>query len=109
MASIQYDFTASDTGSVLQVSVRNKYTKALIPLATLYTALLIFKTSAGTVLSRAMTVLTGTNDGKLEYQFQTGELVVGALETQVELTHIASGKKISELGIKTYQVGPKLS
>jgi hypothetical protein len=91
------------------VTVRNRYTKAVIPLNGIYTANLVFKNANGVTLSRAMTVLTGANDGKLEYQFATGELVEGAMETQVEINHTASGKKISELGVRVYQVGPKLS
>lgn len=107
--SIQYDFTAGDTGSVLRISVTDRYTKARIPMSGVYTALLLFKAAGGTLQSRAMTILTGADDGRAEYQFQTGELTVGELEAQVELTHTASGKKISELGIRRYQVGPKLT
>ncbi len=107
--SIIYDFTAGDTGSVLQVSIRDRYTKGLILLNGVYTATLLFKSAGGALQSRSMTILSGANDGKAEYQFQTGELTAGELETQVELTHTSSGKKVSELGIRRYQVGPKLT
>ena len=106
---VTYDFTTGDTGSVLRVTVRDKYTKAILPLDTIYTVNLLFKAAGGTLQSRAMTVLTGTDDGKAEYQFQSGELTEGTLQAQIEITEIASGKKISEIGIRTYEVGPKLT
>lgn len=107
--AIKYDFTAGDTGSVLRITVRDKYTKGIIALNTVYTVNLLFKMAGGTLLTRSMTVLTGTNDGKAEYQFQSGELTVGTMEAQIEITEIASGKKISGLGIQTFEVGPKLA
>jgi len=105
----QYDFTAGDTGSVLRVTMRDKYTKALLPLSGLYTANILFKMEGGALVSRAMTILSGANDGKAEYQFTTGELTAGTMEAQIEITETASGKKISGLGIRTYEVGIKLS
>lgn len=106
---ISYDFTAGDTGSVLRITVRDKYTKSVIPLNTIYTVNLLFKMEGGMLVSRAMTVLTGADDGKAEYQFSTGELTAGTMQAQIEVTEIASGKKISGLGIQTFEVGPKLT
>jgi len=106
---VSYDFTAGDTGSVLRITVYDRYTKSIVALDGIYTVNLLFKPEGGALLVRAMTVLTGADNGKAEYQFQSGELTVGTMEAQIEITEIATGKKISEVGIRTYEVGPKLS
>jgi len=106
---VNYDFTENDTGSVLRITARDKYSKGIIPLNGVYTVNLLFKAEGGTLQSRAMTVLTGADDGSAEYQFSGTELGVGTMQAQVEITEISTGKKISQTGIREFEVGPKLT
>jgi hypothetical protein len=110
MAHNVYDFTAGDTGSKIRVRMINALTGGLlVPFNGIYNAYIVVKPEAGVAVKRTMALLTGENDGYAEYQFTAGELVVGELQTQVEIQKVSDGEIVSELGIKTYQVGPKLA
>lgn len=110
MAHLDYDFTASDTGSKVRVTFINKSTgQKLVPFNGVYNATLLVKPQGGAVQSRNMSVLSGADDGSAEYQFTANELAVGEMETQAVATRISNGDVVSELGIKVYKVGPRLS
>jgi hypothetical protein len=55
-----------------------------------------------------MTVLTGADDGKVEYQFQAGELIAGDMQIQVKITETASGKIATTINDVKKIVGPSL-
>jgi hypothetical protein len=104
-----YDFTATDTGSKLRVTFVNKSTgQKLVPFNGVYNATLLVKPEGGSVVPRNMAVLSGVNDGMSEYQFTGSELALGDLQTQAVVTRISNGDVVSELGIKTFKVGPRL-
>jgi hypothetical protein len=110
MAHIDYSFTAGDTGSKIRVRMIHALTgQLLIPFNGVYNAVILVKPEGGVVQTRTMTVLSGTSDGFAEYQFLASELLVGETETQVQITKISDGSIVSELGIKSYKVGPKLT
>jgi len=109
MAHIDYAFTAGDTGSKIRVRMIHSLTgQLLVPFNGVYNAALLVKPEGGSVVKRAMTVLSGTSDGLAEYQMLPSELLVGVTETQVEITRVSDGTIVSELGIKEHKVGPKL-
>jgi hypothetical protein len=108
MASIIYDFRANDNLSIYQAEFRDKTTKALIPMDGIYTATIQFSIEGGATTTRAMTILTGADDGKAEYQFATGELTVGTMEVQVTITEIASGKIATSVNPVFKEIGPSL-
>lgn len=104
-----YDFTAGDTGSKIRVEFINAATgRKLVPFSGLYTASIWVKPFGGSATKRTMTVLTGSDDGFAEYQFLGTDLVVGDLTVQAEAALTADATIISQLGITTYHVGPKL-
>jgi hypothetical protein len=96
MSAVKYDLMEGDTLSTIKVIITNSVTKARIPLATLFTAQIVFQITdgdtAGPVNSQAMTVLSGADDGIVEYQFQAGELIPGIMQAQVKITEISSSK-----------------
>ena len=109
MAHLTYDFTAGDTGSKIRVRIVNSATGGLlVPFNGVYAATIMVKSSLGNPNLRAMTNLTGADDGQAEYQFTPTELAEGDLETQVRVTRISDSVVISELGIKVHKVGPRL-
>ena len=109
MAHIDYSFSQNDTGSKLRVTFIHKSTgQKLVPFNGVYNATLLVKPQGGVVTARAMTVLSGVDDGSAEYQFTSAELAAGELQTQAIATRISNGDVVSELGIKVWQVGPKL-
>lgn len=110
MAHLDYDFTENDTGSKVRVTFIDKSTgQRLTPFNGVYNASLWVKPNAGAWVERAMSVLSGANDGQAEYQFTSLELTEGSLSTQAQATKISDASIVSELGIKVYKVGPKLS
>jgi len=101
MSAVKYDFMSGDTLSTIRVIITDAVTRLRIPLATLFTASIVFQIDTGPVISRAMTVLSGDDDGIVEYQFQTGELTAGTMQAQVKITEISSGKIATTInGIK---------
>jgi uncharacterized protein YaaQ len=80
-------FTQNDTGSVLQVNVRDP-NDAVVNL-TGGTARLLFSIDGGATVARAMTVTDAAN-GIVQYQFQATELVANQAEStmnyEVEVT-----------------------
>ena len=110
MSHNTYDFTAGDTGSKIRVRMIDGLTGALlVPFNGTYNAYVVVKNALGVVNTRTMTLLTGANDGYAEYQFTPSELSVGTLQTQVYVQKVSDGSIVTELGIKEYSVGPKLS
>jgi hypothetical protein len=109
MAHLDYAFTEGDTGSKIRVRMIHAMTGQLLaPFNGVYNAAILVKPEGGTVVKRAMTVLSGSSDGFAEYQLLPTELLVGETETQVEITKVSDGTIVSELGIKVHRVGPKL-
>lgn len=110
MAHLDYTFTAGDTGSKIRVRMIDALTgQLLVPFNGVYNATILVKPEGGTVTPRAMTILSGANDGYAEYQLLASELLVGETETQVQITRISDGTVVSELGIKVHKVGPRLT
>ncbi len=104
-----YDFTASDTGAKIRVGFINGSTgKRLVPFSGVYNADLRVKAQDADTFTRAMTVLSGDDDGFAEYQFLPGELVEGQTEIQAVITKVSDATFVSELGTKLYRVGPQL-
>lgn len=109
MAHLDYDFSEFDTGSKLRVTFISKTTgQKLVPFNGVYNATLLVKPAGGVVTARAMSVLSGVDDGSAEYQFTAGETLEGDLQTQAIATRISNGDIVSELGVKVWKVGPKL-
>lgn len=108
MSCVTYDFRAGNTLPTLKVKVLDSNTKQIIPLDTLFTANLIWKIDTGPTITKAMNVLTGADDGFVEYQFLSGELVAGTMTAIVELTEIATGKTTSTVKDIIREVGPSL-
>lgn len=108
MALQTFDFRAGDNLSVYETELRDKVTKALIPMDGVYTATIQFRVEDGPVISQAMTILTGADDGKAEYQFLSSELTVGTMEIQVTITETASGKIATTVNQIFKEVGPSL-
>jgi len=110
MAHNTYDFTAGDTGSKIRVRMIDALTGALLlPFNGTYNAYVVVKNALGTINTRTMALLTGANDGYAEYLFTASELSIGTMQTQVYIQKVSDGSIVSELGIKEYAVGPKLS
>lgn len=107
---MKYDFTAGDTGSKIKAAMIDVSTgKRIVPFNGTYNAAIWVKPQGLTATKRNMTNLTGTDDGYAEYLLLSSELVEGTLETQVEITKVSDGSIVSELQIKEWEVGPKLS
>lgn len=84
-------FIATNTLSKLRVAIRDSKTGTKIPLDGLYTATITWSIDGAASVSRAATVLTGVNDGYVEYQFKAGELIAGTMQVQITITEIATG------------------
>ena len=108
MGIIKYDFRKGDTLSTLEVEIKDKQTKQTILLDGTHTAQLIWSIEGAASVSRAMTVLTGADDGKVSYQFLTGELIAGTMEAQIKITEISSGKIATTVDDITKKIGPIL-
>lgn len=108
MATTKYDFRAGDTLSVLRVTILDKQTRNAIPLDGTHTANLVWSIDDAASVSRAMTVLTGADDGKVEYQFLTGELLEGTMQAQVKITETASSKIATTVNEIKKIIGPSL-
>ena len=110
MAHNTYDFTAGDTGSKIRVRMIDELTGAILqPFNGLFNAYIKVKPEGGALAVRTMAVLSGANDGYAEYQFLGSELVLGTLQTQVQIQRISDGTVVSQLGIEEHEVGPQLS
>lgn len=108
MGRTTYDFRADDSLTVIRFTIFDKQTKQVIPLDGTHTANIVWSIDEAASVSRAMTVLTGADDGKVEYQFATGELIAGDMMIQVEITETASGKIATTINDIKKVVGPKL-
>lgn len=106
MALTLYDFVAGDTNSVVRVTIINKQTRAVIDL-TSATVLFIFSIDSGPTKSQTMTVLAPATAGVCEYQFVTGDLVVGTMSAAVQVT-FADTTILSQLDSFTFQNRAKL-
>jgi hypothetical protein len=84
-------FVASNTLPKIRVAVRDSKTGSKLALAGIYTATITWSVDSAASVSRAMSVLTGVNDGYVEYQFAAGELIAGTMQIQVTITEIATG------------------
>jgi len=101
MSAEKFDFMSGDTLSTIRVIITDAVTRLRIPLNGLFTAQIVFQIDVGPVISQAMTVLAGADDGIVEYQFQAGELVAGTMQAQVKITEITSAKIATTInGIK---------
>lgn len=111
MSHLIYGFTAGDTGSKVRERMVDALTgNILLPFNGVYNAYLWVKPEgAANSVKRVMTVLSGSDDGFADYGFLGSELLVGETSTQVEIERISDGKTISELGVKVYKIGPKLT
>jgi hypothetical protein len=108
MASNKFDFRAGDTLTKVRFTIFDKQTKQVLPLNGTHTAQLVWSIDEAASVSQAMTVLTGVDDGKVEYQFQTGELKEGTIEMQVKITETASGNIATNINTVKKIVGPVL-
>jgi hypothetical protein len=108
MAATTFDFRADDTLTVIRFTIFDKQTKQVIPLNGTHTANIVWSIDEAPSVSRAMTVLTGADDGKVEYQFQAGELIAGDMQIQVKITETASGKIATTINDVKKIVGPSL-
>jgi hypothetical protein len=108
MGSIKYDFRANDTLPVIRISIFDEQTKQIIPLFGTHTANIVWSIDGAASVSRATTVLDTPNNGKVEYQFLTGELVAGTMIAQVQVTEIASGKIATTINDIKKLIGPVL-
>ena len=110
MAHTDYSFTKGDTGSKERVRIIHSLTgQLLVPCNGVYTAYIWVKPQGAASVKRTMTVLSGANDGFADYTLLGAELLEGELQTQVEIERVSNGQIVSELGVKTHKVGPKLS
>lgn len=109
MAHLDYDFTEGDTGSKIRVTFIQKSTgQKLVPFNGVYNAILLVKPAGGVMQARNMSVLSGADDGSAEYQFVSSELPEGDLEVQARATRISDGMFVTELGVKSFKVGPQV-
>lgn len=90
-----YDFVANDDGSVLTVTCKNDQDKTVIDLAG-STVQLSWRDQASALITKAMTVLNPTINGKAQYQFAVGELFAPGMLVEPQITD-AGGKKITAL------------
>lgn len=108
MSATVYDFMSGDTLSVLRVNIVDSVGRQPVPLSTLFTASLVWSIDGGPSVSRAMNVLSGADDGAVEYQFTTGELVAGSMVAQVKLTQISSGNIVTTVNPIKKTIGASL-
>lgn len=97
-----------DTLSSLKITINDSATKARISLDTVFTATLTWSIDEGTSTTKAMNVLTGPEDGIVEYQFTAGELTPGTMLAQVTITEISSGKVATTINEIRKEVGASL-
>jgi len=108
MSVTKYDFRADDTLTVFRFTIFDKQTKTVIPLSGTHTANLVWSINGGASVTRAMSVLSGADDGKVEYQFASGELIEGTMEVQVKITETSSGNIATTINDITKLIGPSL-
>ena len=108
MSVIQFDFRSGDTLSIFKITVKDKQTKQTLSLDGTHTAQLVWSIEGAASVSRAMTVLTGADDGKVSYQFLAGELIAGTMVAQVKITETASGNVATTINDITKEIGPSL-
>lgn len=106
MALCDIDFVAGDTGSVHGPVTCKDKAGTVIDL-TGASAKLIYRMDGGAKITKTMTVNSPTTDGKVQYQFLTGELVVGVMAGEVEITD-SSGDVITELCVFTRRIRAKV-
>jgi hypothetical protein len=84
-------FIAGNTLPKIRVALRDQKTGLKVALDGIYTAAVTWSIDGAASVSGAATVLTGANDGVIEYQFKAGELIAGTMQLQVTITEIATG------------------
>lgn len=89
MIPVPYDLVAGDTESKLELTLRDSNT--LIPLDLTGTTVYL-KWKKGNVLTSVLATILSAAEGKIEYQFQAGELFAPRMLIDVEI--IASSGKI---------------
>src|SRR3972149_8877166 len=99
-----YQFVSGDTGTKLQVTCKNNSNNTVIDL-TGATVKLKWKDSAGTLVTKTMTIINATG-GVVEYQFGASELYAGMIYYEVEITD-ASSKTITSLSLLNEMVRNK--
>lgn len=85
---MSFDFVAGDTGSVLNVTCKDKVTAAVINL-TGSTVNLQWLNAAGSRTTVAMTIVSAVA-GTVKYQFTTGQLFAPAMVLEVKITDALS-------------------
>lgn len=85
---MSYDFVAGDTGSILNVTCKDKATKAVMDL-TNCTVSLQWLNAAGTRTTVAMTIVSAVA-GTVKYQFTTGQLFAPGMIFEVKITDALS-------------------
>ncbi len=89
-----FELVELDTGSTLEVTCKNRITKAAIDLTGFLAALLRYTVGSSAVQEKTMTIDPDqvTNIGKASYRFLTGELIAdgGSFIAEIRLTD-ASG------------------
>lgn len=103
-----YDLRVGDTLTTVRSSVVDKYTKQRLSLSGTHTARIKFQVDNGTVFDQPMTVLSGTDDGVVEYQFQAGEVTLGTMKIQIQITEISTGFIVVSINEICKEVGPSL-
>jgi hypothetical protein len=91
MSSNTNTFIAANTLPKIRVAIRDSKTGLKVSLEGLYTATIAWSIDSAATVSKAMSVLTGSNDGYVEYQFGAGDLVAGTMQIQITITEIATG------------------
>jgi len=84
-------FIAANTLPKIRVAIRDSKTGSKVSLEGIYTATITWSIDSAASVSAAMSVLTGVNDGYVEYQFTAGQLIAGTMQIQVTITEIATG------------------
>lgn len=92
MSSKVNTFIQGDTLSAVKFRIIDSKTKQTKLLDGIFTAQLVWAIDDAAAQSKAMTVLSGADDGFVEYQFEAGELLPGSMQMRVKLTEIASGR-----------------
>lgn len=88
------ELVTGDTGSVLQLTLKDNDTNTAINL-TGATVTLRWENAAGTITSKTMTIVTAVS-GIVQYRFLAGEIIYPRHKFEVEITD-SSGYKISNL------------
>ena len=91
MSTSTNTFVAGNTLPSIRVAIRDSKTGSKLALDGAYTATITWSIDSAASVAKAATVLTGVNDGSVEYQFLAGELIAGVMDIQVTVTEIASG------------------